>query len=202
MRTGDWWMPATVQGQCSGCGAAYQSGGHPCVEAVLATGRSTAGGVQPSRVYPCDGCEHRAVCMEAERCWRSPLPLNAASSTREDPFPLKEIDYSRCRDHRGGRRLSGAARPYCSCSFRNLADVGCGPSLASRRLVDARGVVCSPARVGGLASRRHDVDWCRVAVLRRDAVPRLDVAVGRRRRVAVVVVTAGAAVPRVQGVGA
>lgn len=38
----DWAMPATVRGQRSGCGAAYQSGGRARAEADLAIESTTA----------------------------------------------------------------------------------------------------------------------------------------------------------------
>jgi hypothetical protein len=210
-RAGDWRMPATVQGQRSGCGAAYQSGGRLCVEAVLATESTIGGELHIAALnlpkLPCDSAGRLAsaasgaagVCGRTRRRPRG-SDLNAASSTREEASPLKEIGHSRCRSYRGGLRLSGVARPQCT--FRNLADVPRCARLASVFVVDARGVVRSPARVGRLASCRHDVDGGTVAVLRRHAVPRFDVAVCRRRRSAVVVVTAGAAVSRVQGVAA
>lgn len=40
----DWAMPATVRGQRSGCGAAYQSGGRARAEASLAIESTTVRG--------------------------------------------------------------------------------------------------------------------------------------------------------------
>lgn len=184
----DWRMPATVQGQRSGCGAAYQSGGHARLEAVLTTGRTTVGGLHTSRAYPCDGCEHRAVCEEAERCWRSPLPLNAARVSGEDVSPHKENGYSPACSHRGDDRGRGLARTYCSFRHFAVAVVRRGgavrslglalhletpaswrPSgvraLASRLLADVEAAV--RGRVGG---RGLLVGHGRVAVRRRDVV--------------------------------
>lgn len=43
-----------------------------------------------ARVLPCRGCEARELCRDAERCWRSPLPLchptHSQSLSRDLPW--------------------------------------------------------------------------------------------------------------------
>lgn len=72
-RAGDWAMPATVRGQLSGCGAAYQSGGHPRVEADLAADAPPAAIRTSSRSF-----DPAAVPVAAD----SPESREASSPTK------------------------------------------------------------------------------------------------------------------------
>lgn len=118
-----------------------------------------------------------------------------AALTAEETSPIREVTHPLASHHLGGARVR---RP--NCTFGHLADLARGPSLASAALVVASGVLHSPVRVGGLASRRDRLDGRQVAVFRGDAVSRQHLAVSRGCRSAFRVVAARAALPRLSGV--
>jgi hypothetical protein len=159
----DWRMPATVQGQCTGCGAAYQSGRRPRPEAT------------PDSVTHDPGELHLA------------RPIAAASSGEASP-PTSGARHSSARDHRGGLRLHGAARPHRT--LRHLADLAGRSTLPVPAQLAAGCVLHPPARVGRLAPAMGRLDRTAVDLRRRDAVHAVDVAGRRRRRRAVGVVCA------------
>lgn len=127
---------------------------------------------------------------------RAAACLNAARLTGEDPSPNIGETYPPAHHH-GGLRLCGVHRPRST--FRNLADHTRCTSLASGRLVDTASAVHPPARIDGLASHRRRLARRALPVLRRHAVPRLDVGVGRWPRPSVFVVAEGAALSVLEG---
>jgi len=128
--------------------------------------------------------------------------LNADRQTVEDTPPNRRSDHSSCRARLRGpdRRDRGGARPcVVACPVADIC--GCPPLPFPARLAQGR-VLRSPARVDGLASRLRRLGGRPVAVQRRDAVPRVDVAVRGRHGGCVAVVGARAGVSGVRGVAA
>lgn len=123
------------------------------------------------------------------------LDLIAASSSREDLHPTEGPSHS-LATHRGGGRVGR----HANRTFRNLADVACGPCLASAAVVAQAGVLHPPARIRRLASPLGRLARRPLELRGRPSVHAADVAVGRRHRGAVAVVAQGAVLQGVSGV--